>query len=386
MIVLRLILWVSLGLLLYTYVGYPLLAALAGISRRHRKDRLASAAVPTVALVVVARNEEKWIRRRIENALELVYPGEKLQIIIYSDASTDDTDAIVEEFGRERVLLVRGEQQIGQAHGQAAAIEATDAEIVVFSDANTLFEPDALRHLVAPFVDPSVGCVVGSLRYREPGTPRTAEGIYWRYEEWLKAAESRLGACVSGTGAIYAIRAGMHRTTDQRAPSDFYLPLIQAADGTRILYEPRAIAEEEATGGVWAEARRHTRTAEGGAFCLLRVPEVRRLLHPIRFPRLAWQLGSHKVIRWLTALWLLLALPASALLFRQGPVYVAVSAGFAALLVLAAWGLVETLLRRRRLSALPRMSLFFLVVSGAMLVGFIRALYGASRATWEPQR
>jgi cellulose synthase/poly-beta-1,6-N-acetylglucosamine synthase-like glycosyltransferase len=385
MIVARVLLWLCAGLLIYTYFGYPLLAFLLG--RGRRLDLHSREEAPLVALVVVARNEGTWIRRRLENALELAYPKERLEIVVYSDASNDGTDRIVGEFDSHGVRLVRGDAQVGQARGQEAAVATTRADIVVFSDANTLFDADALTHLVAPFGDPSVGCVIGSLRYRDPtGRGPTGESAYWRYEEALKASESRLGACVSGTGAIYAVRRIAYRAADPRAPSDFYLPLALAGEKWRIEYEPSARAVEDAPSDAWAELRRHTRTAEGGAFCLLRVPEVRRLLHPFRFPWLAWQLVSHKLIRWLTGLWLGLAILSAAALFRAGPAYLAVASALGLLLTLAVWGAGEAVFRASRTVAVARLAFFFVATSAAMLLGFVRGVAGASRATWQPQR
>jgi len=386
MIALPVTLWLSLALLAYTYVGYPLMVDVAGWLRP--RERSWVAAVPAVALVIVARNEEEWIRRRLENALQLEYPTEKLEIIVYSDASTDSTDEIVREFASSGVRLIRGDRQGGQAHGQAVAVASTEASVVVFSDANTLFEPSALRYLVAAFGNPSVGCIVGSLRYRgtDQGSVTTGESTYWRYEETLKAAESRIGSCVSGTGAIYAIRRRAHQVADWRVPSDFFLPLVIAGSGLDVRYEGRAVAIENTAKDIWAELRRHIRTAEGGAFCLLRKSEVRTLLNPFRFPRLSWQLLSHKLIRWLTGLWLVLALTSSALLASESPIYAVVASGMAILLGLGLLGLMQI---RRRLSifaGIPRIAFFFLAVSAAMLIGFTRGCAGASRATWEPQR
>lgn len=385
MIGLRVMLWAALGILVYTYVGYPFLALLFGQLVRRRKDN--GRVTPFVALIITAWNEEAWIGRRLRNALELDYPADRLEIIVCSDGSTDETDAIVRGFATEGVRLIRSETRVGQGRCQALGAAATAAEVVVFSDANTLFDADALTHLVSSFGDPSVGCVVGSLRYHDAaGSRPTGEGVYWRYEEALKAAESRLGACVSGTGAIYAIRRKAYRRADERAPTDFFLPLLVAGQGLKVRYEPRAVAHEEAAEDVWAELRRHTRTAERGAFCLLRVRVARRLLDPIRFPRLAWQLVSHKVIRWLTGLWLALAVLSAALLVRAGSAYAAIAAALGLLLILALWGAGEAVLRTRRSVPVTRLAFFFLATSVAMLFGFSRAVTGASRVTWQPQR
>ena len=385
MIALRVVLWISVGLLAYTYVGYPLFVLLLGhVLRRPEPSRRA---VPSVALIVTAWNEEAWIERRLSNALELDYPADRLEIIVCSDGSTDRTGEIVRGFASRGVRLIRSETRVGQGRCQALGVAATEAEIVAFSDANTLFDADALTHLVSAFDDPAVGCVVGSLRYHDAsGSGPTGESAYWRYEEALKAAESRLGACVSGTGAIYAIRRGAYRPADERAPTDFLLPLRVAGEGLEVRYEPHAVAREEAAKDVWSEFRRHTRTAERGAFCLFRVKEARRLLDPIRFPRLAWQLVSHKVIRWLSAIWLVLAAVSAALLVGVGAPYLAVAAALALLLTLALWGAGEALLGVRRSTAVARLAFFFVATSAVMLLGVARALAGASRATWRPQR
>lgn len=382
MIALQVGFWLSAALLVYTYFGYPLLVVLAGRGRRPARGRQTE--TPSVALIIVARNEEAWIRRRLENALALGYPREQVEIVVYSDASTDRTDSIVGEFTSRGVRLLRGNVVVGQARGQAAAVDTTNAEILVFSDANTIFDRDALSHLVRAFDEPDVGCVVGSLFYRS--STGTGEGAYWRYEERLKAAEARLGTCIAGTGAIYAVRRRAYRRSDARASSDFCLPLTLAGDGWRVEYEPRARASEEAPHTVWAEIRRHARTAEGGVHCLLRVPEARRLLRPLQYPRLSWQLWSHKLLRWLTGLWLLLVCVGAPSLARYGTIYLASAGVLGAVLLFALVGAVSAAFGVPRLPTAARVAVLFFGASGAMLVGMARALAGRARASWEPER
>jgi cellulose synthase/poly-beta-1,6-N-acetylglucosamine synthase-like glycosyltransferase len=189
----------SLGALVWTHAGYPLVAwALARVAPRHRH---AGDWTPSVAVIVAAHNEEGSIARRVENLLELDYPRDKLEVVVTSDASTDRTEEIAAALGARVVRNPRG----GKVAAQDRAVRETESEVVAFSDANATWAPDALRKLVASFADPDVGYVCGQLRL-ESTNGANKEGVYWRYELALRNAESRLGSVTGGNGAIYALR------------------------------------------------------------------------------------------------------------------------------------------------------------------------------------
>ena len=196
--------WSALGLIGWTHVGYP---AVAGLVARRRRPRppLDDLRLPTVALVIAAHNERPVIERRLENALALDYPADRLTVVVSVDGSSDGTGQIAERFAGRGVEVIDN-PRAGKVAAQNAAVRATSSEIVAFSDANSMWDPDALKRLVRPFADPDVGYVCGRLRLIDPETGRNLEGLYWRYELWLREQESRLGSITAGNGAIYAVR------------------------------------------------------------------------------------------------------------------------------------------------------------------------------------
>ena len=239
MIVLEVLFWVSLGLLSWTHVGYPLAAALAARlrPRRVRKGEL----TPSVSLIVAAHNEEDVIERRLENLLALEYPAEKLEIVVASDASDDRTDERVEREARVRLVRCpRGGKVAAQNH----TVPQTSGEILAFTDANAIWSPDALRTLVRSFADPDVAYVCGRVALMQAdGTNR--EGAYWRFEVWLRARESDLGSVTGGNGAVYAVRREDYVDVDPRFGHDLAFPYLMVQRGRRAVYEPEAVSYEK---------------------------------------------------------------------------------------------------------------------------------------------
>jgi cellulose synthase/poly-beta-1,6-N-acetylglucosamine synthase-like glycosyltransferase len=233
----------------YVFVGYPW--ALRAIVRVRGPRRVNAAPItPRVTLVISAFNEAAVIRRKIENALELDYPPDLLDVAVISDASHDGTDEIVESFPPDRVSLRRQRERRGKTAGLNNEVPALAGEIIVFSDANAIYRADAIRNLVRNFADPEVGCVTGEARYVE-GTGTTAdagEHAYWDYEMGLKRLETAVGSMVGGDGAIYAIRKHLWQPLPESAINDFLNPLQIVAAGWRNVYEPEAVAFEETAG------------------------------------------------------------------------------------------------------------------------------------------
>ena len=222
---LELIFWLCAALVVYVYVGYPLLLKLvhllAGRTPAHEPTR-----EPTLTLVISAFNEEASIREKLDNTLQLDYPSERLQVLVVSDASDDRTDDIVREYEGRGVGLVRMTERGGKTVGLNAALREASGEVVVFSDANAMYRRDALRRLAAPFADPAVGAVVGESTYHDSETASEAsESLYWKYETAIKRLESETGSVVGGDGAIYAIRRSLYVPMRADALSDFVNPL-----------------------------------------------------------------------------------------------------------------------------------------------------------------
>jgi cellulose synthase/poly-beta-1,6-N-acetylglucosamine synthase-like glycosyltransferase len=240
------VLWTSLALILWTHAGYPLAAAIGARLRRYRPRR-DDGYLPSVTLIVVAHNEAGVIARRLDNALALDYPAGKLELVVASDGSTDRTRDEVERYAARGVRFVAN-ARAGKTAAQNAAVRETSSDVVAFSDANSMWEPDALRLLVRNLADPEVGYVCGRLRLADPDGGPTTEGLYWRYELWLRAQESRLGSITAGNGAIYAVRRSAFLELGPEHSHDIAFPFRLRRLGLRSIYEPAAVCYESAAG------------------------------------------------------------------------------------------------------------------------------------------
>jgi len=288
----------SLAALGYIYFGYLGALRLIVWLRGPRPIRR-SAITPPLTLVISAYNEAPVIRNKIENALELDYPADRLEILVISDASDDGTDAIVQGYASRGVRLFRQPERRGKTAGLNAALPSARGDIIVFSDANAMYRPDALRMLVRNFADRQVGCATGEARY-VPGRNAVAdvgERVYWSYEMHVKRLETALGSMVGGDGAIYAIRKSLWQPLPENAINDFLNPLQIVAAGWRAVYEPDAVCFEESAGRTGAEYRRRVRIVSRSWRAIFQAPAV---LNPFRVGFFAWSVLSHKVLRWLS--------------------------------------------------------------------------------------
>ena len=329
MLVVRVLFWASLAGIVWTHVGYPLAAAsLARI--RTRAVRKADV-TPGVTVIIPAHDEQDVIAARIDNLLVLDYPREQLEILVVSDGSTDRTNAIVEGYTvrdqRVRLLSVaRG----GKLAALNRAVGESTRDVVAFSDANSSWAPDALRKLVRNLADEEVAYVCGKLRLERPdGTNR--EGIYWRYELWLRANESALGSITGGNGAIYAVRRTDY--VAHRFGQDLGLPDAMVKRGKRAVYEPEAIATEKPASNLEDEYRRKVRMFPWAWQHMFEG----RMLAGVG-PLYLFELLSHRVLRYASGLLHVVLFASSIALARHGIVYQVALAGQLAWLVLAALG------------------------------------------------
>jgi len=315
LVVVKVLFWAALSALVWTHVLYPLAAlALARVRPRPVRHQPIE---PTVTVVVAAHDEEDVIERRLENLLALDYPPERLELVVASDASTDRTDDLVTAVAaREpRVRLLRCPRG-GKVAAQDLAVRASESDIVAFSDANATWAPDALRKLVRTFADPAVAYVCGRLRLlRADGSNR--EGLYWRYELALRAAESRLGSVTGGNGSIYAVRREDYVEVDPRMGHDLSLPYTVVQRGRRAVYEPEAHAFEKPTPTNETEYRRKVRMFEHCWLITLRGGMLRRLSPGYRL-----QMLSHRILRYASGVLHLVLLATSLVLAAEGGVYV----------------------------------------------------------------
>lgn len=383
--VLAFVFWLSCGAVAYTYIVYPLLAlALARLfTRPHtplvatNADRSTAESLPRAALIIAAHNEADVIENRIRNALSMNYPSDRLQIVIASDGSDDDTCQIAHRFG-ERVTLLAFPHRRGKACTLNDAIASVDADVLIFSDANTTMDPDAIRHLVRWFEDDRIGAVCGRLVVERSSSTRNMDSSYWRRESRLKEAESRLGGLLGANGAIYAMRKELYEPlAADIIVDDFVTPLsARLRSGCRIIFDPDAVAYESAAPSVGAEFRRRVRIGTGAWQSL-------RELWPLLSPAWGWTavaLWSHKVMRWACPLFLLASLLSSLMLMHR-PFFAAAAA---AQLTLAALCLVALALPTRiRLPGPLRLGAMFAAMNAALLVGLVRYLSRPSTGMWK---
>jgi cellulose synthase/poly-beta-1,6-N-acetylglucosamine synthase-like glycosyltransferase len=246
--------------ILYTYFGYPLLLMLLTRGKSEAKTE-SSGELPTVSLIISAHNEEAVIAGKIENALGVDYPEELLEIIVVSDSSTDATPSIVRQYEDRGVRLIDISVHVGKTEGQNRAVRQSTGDILVFSDANSMFVSGAVKELVHMLDDEKVGCVCGELRYRNSTASAIGKGesLYWRYERFCKKRESLLGSLLGVNGAIYSVRRKCFVELDPHIISDFILPMVIYSQGYEILYSTDAAAFEDTSRSFGDDFRRKKR-------------------------------------------------------------------------------------------------------------------------------
>jgi cellulose synthase/poly-beta-1,6-N-acetylglucosamine synthase-like glycosyltransferase len=357
-VVVEALFWFSLAVLGWTHVLYPaLVALLARVAPRRGRGAVG---LPTVALIVAAHDEEAVIERRVANLRALDYPPGRLELIVTSDASADRTEELAEAAGARVIRNPRG----GKVAAQNRAVRESESEIVAFSDANATWSPDTLRRLVAPFADPRIAYVCGQLRL-EQAEGSNREGVYWRYEMAVRAAESALGSITGGNGAVYAVRRSAYVEVDPRFGHDLALPYLMVQHGLRAVYEPGAVAFEKPTPTNETEYRRKVRMFEHCWLIVLRGKMLRR-----QPPGYLVALVSHRHLRYASGLLHLVLLATSVALVTDGAVYDAVLGAQLVLLVAAAAGV-----------AIAR---YYVLVSWATVVALWNYLRRGVPATWQP--
>ena len=370
--------WVTLALILYTHAGYTLvLLALSAL--RPQRERWTTPADPSVTLIVAAHDERDVIADKVENMLALDYPRERLELIVASDGSTDGTAEAARATAGDAALTVLELPRAGKVPAQDAAVESARGAILAFSDANALWEPGALRALVRPFADPAVGYVCGELAYLAPdGTNQ--EGVYWRYENWVRRLESEVGSVTAGNGAIYAVRREAYMRLDPRTSHDLAFPFNMVKRGWRAAYEPAARVTERPVASVEGEFRRKRRMMSHAWPAVL----GGGMLDPRGYgPVFALEILSHRAVRYATPFLHVVALAANVALLAEGWVYTVTLVAQLALLAGAA--LAGPLRGRPRLLALCR---YYVLVTASLAAGLWDMLRGGTTPAWErePER
>jgi glycosyltransferase involved in cell wall biosynthesis len=363
--------WGSLGALAWTHAGYPL--AMGVLARVRPRPVRKGDETPSVALVVSAHNEEAVIRRRIQNALALDYPEDRLEVVVASDGSTDLTDGIVGEIAADnpRVRLLQCPRE-GKVAAQHRSVRETTSDVVAFTDANSEWRPDALRALTRNLADPEVGYACGQLRLESPDGANM-EGVYWRYETWVREQESTASSITAGNGAIYAVKRAAYVEDDPKFGHDFGFPYLMEQMGLRAVYEPEAVATEKPAAEPEDEYGRKVRTI---ARALGHILSGRAFRGPTR-ALYAVQLVSHRVLRYSTGVLHLALLLTNLMLFARAPFY-------RLFLVLQLAGLGLAAAGKARLP-IPgaRLAYYYFVVTKATVAALVTYLRSGTPQTWD---
>jgi cellulose synthase/poly-beta-1,6-N-acetylglucosamine synthase-like glycosyltransferase len=285
--------WLCISSIIYTYIGYPLLLAL--LARTRPKPQPPEPTTPFVTLLIAAYNEQAIIAEKIENSLALDYPPERLQILVTADGSDDRTPDIVRTYAGRGVELSYNPPRRGKMAAINRAIPRVRGEIILFSDANNMYEASVLYELVAPFADPTVGAVTGAKSIvRGDGVLGESEGLYWQYESFIKKQETQLGCCTGVAGEILAIRRDLFEPPpDSVINDDFYIAMRLAQRGYRIIYTPQARSWERVSFSAQDEITRRARIVAGRYQAITLAPK----LLPWQRPLIVWQVVSHKFLR-----------------------------------------------------------------------------------------
>lgn len=361
---------------LYAYFGYPLL--LYALSLFRHRDVRRAAVLPSVSMIITAHNEAARIREKLENTVALDYPSDRLQILVASDCSTDATERIVGEYAERGVELVRQPERRGKEAAQQRAVGASRGEILVFSDAGTLLDPDAVRQIVSSFADPSVGCVSSVDRLVDADGRVTGENAYVRYEMFLRSIESRVNSLVGLSGSFFAARRDVCHPWRPDLQSDFNTLLNSVRQGLRGVSDSQSIGYYRNIASESHEFNRKVRTVVRGiAVFMNSLP----LLNPLRHGLFAWQLLSHKLCRWLVPFFLATAFAANALLAVSHTFFGVAFAGQ----VLAYGAALLYVLR----GAVPhrwflKIPYYFIMTNAAILVAWYRFAKGERFVVWQP--
>lgn len=385
------IFWVLLFFIFYTYAGYALILWLFLKIKRlfHRKKKPSPTPgyEPRVCLFVTAFNEKDYVRQKIENSFSLDYPKEKIQYLWITDGSDDGTPDLLRQF--PEIEVHHQPERRGKIHAMKRGMEFVKAPIVIFSDANTFLGKSSILEIVSRFADPKVGCVAGEKRIKHHDKEAAAgagEGLYWKYESWVKQMDGELNSAVGGVGELFSIRAELFEAVENDTIlDDFIISLRIAKRGYKIAYSPEAYAEETASANVKEELKRKIRIAAGGIQAMFRLSDV---LNPFRYGWLSWQYLSHKVLRWTIAPLSLFTLPIVNLMivlksgvWNSGSFYAGFFwfQAFCYFLALAGW-YFENRQIRFKILFIPY---YFVSINYASVRGMIRYLKGKQSVNWE---
>ena len=362
----------------YSYFIYPVLLKL--LPSRKTVAHSASEELPSLSLIITAHNEAERIREKLENTLQIDYPPDLLEIIVASDFSTDETDAIVESYAGQGIRLVRADQRKGKEYAQLCAIQASSGEILVFSDVATQIPANALRLLSSRFSDQKVGALSSEDQFVSNDGSIVGEGAYVKYEMWLRRLESNRAGLVGLSGSFFAARREVCENWDIYAPSDFNTALNSAKQGLVAITSPDVVGVYKDVKDPGLEYRRKIRTVIRGITAIARHPEV---LNPFRMGMFAFQVWSHKIMRWGVPWFMAIFLLLTLMLQGQGLLY---TVALAAQLVFYALALMGWLFSGLRETTLVKIIFFFVQTNLALAQATVLFAFGKRMTVWTPSK
>jgi glycosyltransferase involved in cell wall biosynthesis len=408
--------WLSLFVIFYAYFGYALILMLIDAYQgrfvktgKKRVDRLLpDHELPHVSFIIAAYNEQDRIAQKIENSLQQTYPPEKLEIIVASDCSSDRTDDIVRGYSDRGVKLLRAPERKGKEHAQLHAVKAAHGDILVFSDVATILKPDAIGLIVDNFQNPEIGCVSSEDRFIDRNGRVSGEGLYVKYEMFIRNLESRVNTLVGLSGSFFAARREVCQNWAPDLQSDFNTLLNTVKLGFKGISDPRSIGYYEDVADERKEFERKVRTVLRGITVLMR---NRQMLNLIRHGMFSWQLLSHKLCRWLVPLFLIIALTTNFVLANTGTLYMLLFLSqilFYSTALIHAFqtedyqkiqdfpdAYIETALKRKNAAAMrlkrsfgqtARIAYYFVSVNASIMMAWLKFIMGERATFWEPSK
>ncbi|WP_138475970.1 glycosyltransferase family 2 protein [Dyadobacter bucti] len=381
--------WLSLFIVFYTFAGYGILLYILVRVRRLIMGKRAVPGLdqvfPTLTLIIAAYNEESIIEEKIRNTLELSYPHDKLKFLFVTDGSSDRTPALISAY--DRIKLMHTPVRSGKIQAIHRAMHEVDSEVVVFTDANTFLNKDALLLIARHYADPKVGAVSGEKRVQQEAVSdaTAGEGFYWKYESALKKWDSELYSVVGAAGELFSVRRSLYQQVEpDTILDDFMISMLIAQQGYRIIYEPDAYASELSSDNIKEELKRKVRIAAGGIQSILR---LKKLFNPFHYPVLSFQYISHRVLRWtITPFLMILALILNVVIVARSGHWVYLVILLAQLLfyisAFAGWMLEK---RKVKVKVLF-IPYYFCVMNYAVLAGILRYMAGNQSSVWEKSK
>lgn len=366
----------SILLVFHAYFGYPLTLRILRTFRRKtvKKEPLEA----SVTLIITACNEERRIKDKLENTIKLDYPQNKLQVLIASDGSTDQTNEIVRSYESHNIQLLDFKERRGKENAQKEAVTHATGEIIIFSDVATLIDPHGLKEIVSNFADPTVGCVSSADRVIGRDGKPCGEGFYVRYEMWLRNLESQVNSLVGLSGSFFAARSEVCQDFSGEMQSDFRTVLNSMRLGLRGVSDPETIGYYQDVADNKREFDRKIRTVLRGLTVFFRNTEF---LNPLRYGLFAYQYFCHKLLRWLVPIFLLTAIIANAALSIQSLGFFMILLFHLAFYIIAILGWIAKTPPSRAMLKIP---LYFVTVNLAIVVAWWRFLRGKRMVMWVP--